>query len=128
MSSLPNYLAYVGTAVALLAGFTALYTFVTPYREFALIRQGNKAAAVSLGGTLIGFGIVLCSAAAHSVSLGGMAMWAAVAMAFQLGVFYAATLLLRGFRAGIEAGEESYGLTLAALSITMGLINAGAIT
>jgi len=120
-------LAYVGTALALLAGFTAIYTLITPYRELALIRAGNKAAAISLGGTQIGFGLVLASTASHSISLLDMAVWAAVALAFQLVAFFVATLLLQGFREGIEADKESYGIALAAISITVGLVNAGAV-
>lgn len=128
MSSLTLYLAYVGTAIALLVVFTALYILITPYREISLIRQGNKTAAISLGGTLIGFGLVLASTAAHSISLLDMAMWAAVALAFQVIVFFVTAQVLRDLKTGIEADRNSYGIVLAALSITMGLINAGAVT
>lgn len=128
MSNLPLYLAYVGTAVALLVVFTAIYVVITPYREFTLIRNGNKAAAISLGGTQIGFGLVLASTASHSVSLTDMAMWAAVALAFQLGAFFVVALILKEFREAIESGKESYGILLAAISITVGLINAGAVS
>lgn len=128
MSNLPLYLAYVGTAIALLAAFTVLYTLITPYHEYSLIRQGNKAAAYSLGGTQIGLGLVLASTAAHSVGVLDLAMWGAVGMGFQLAVFVVATLLLKGFKEGMEQGRESYGIALGAMSITVGLINAGALT
>lgn len=128
LSTLPLYLAYVGTAVALLIGFTAIYIFVTPYREITLIREGNCAAAYSLGGTLIGFGLVLSSAAAHSTSVLDMAVWGAVALAFQVMVFFVTAVVLRAFKEGMEADKTSYGIALGALSIAMGLLNAGALT
>ena len=53
--NLPNFVAYFGASVLLLAAFLALYTLITPIREWQLIRQGNVAAAVSLVGAMIGF-------------------------------------------------------------------------
>jgi len=128
VSNLPLYLAYVGTAIGLLVVFTFIYTKITPYHEFTLIQEGNKAAAISLAGTMIGFGVVLAATATHSVSLPDMAMWAAVALAFQVLAFAATALLLKDFRVGIVEGKESYGITLAGMSITIALINAGAIS
>lgn len=128
LNTIPIYLAYVATSVALLVGAIAVYMVITPYRELALIRDGNRTAAISLGGVLIGFGLALASTAAHSVGVGDMALWGAIALACQVAVYYVATLLLKGLKEGIEADKTSFGLTLAAMSITMGLINAGSLT
>ena len=49
-------------SLALTALFLAIYVRITPYREFALIRAGNVAAAASLSGALLGFVIPLASA------------------------------------------------------------------
>ncbi|HYE00191.1 MAG TPA: DUF350 domain-containing protein [Alphaproteobacteria bacterium] len=128
MSNLPLYLAYLGTAVALIAAFTTIYLMITPYSEITLIRQGNSAAAVSLGGTIIGFAIALHSAAANSVSLMDMALWGAVGLASQVVVFLLVCVKLPGFRGGIEGDKIGYGITLASLSIAMGIVNAGSLT
>ncbi|NYZ11924.1 DUF350 domain-containing protein [Azospirillum sp. RWY-5-1] len=128
LETLPLYLGYVATSVALLVLFTAIYTVITPYHELTLIRAGNKAAAFSLGGVVIGFALVLASTAAHSVNLLDLALWGAVAMVCQIAVFFGVAMLLKGFRAGIEAGNEAFGLALAAMSVAVGLINAGAVT
>jgi putative membrane protein len=48
-----NYLLFVLTAVALVLAFFIIYTKVTPFDEVLLVRQGNRAAALSLGGTLL---------------------------------------------------------------------------
>jgi putative membrane protein len=49
-------------AVAFFVAFKFVYQLVTPYHERDLIRQGNTAAAVALGGALIGYVLPLASA------------------------------------------------------------------
>ena len=65
ISSLPAFAGYFATALGLLAVFVVLYIFVTPYSELTLIREGNTAAAVSLGGA-IGTSLFLSSGIARS--------------------------------------------------------------
>lgn len=128
MSTLPLYLAYIGTALGLLVGFAWVYMIITPYNELALIRAGNRTAAISLGGVLIGFGLALSGTATHSDGLLDMLRWGGVSLACQVAVYFVATMLLKGFREGIEEDKNSFGILLAAMSITMGLINAGAVS
>jgi len=127
-SNIPAYLAYLGTLVALTALFTLVYKLVTPYRELELIRAGNKAAAFSLGGTVIGFSIALNTIAAGSGSLLDMAMWGVIALVCQLLVFFVVARLLGDLRQGIEEDRMGYGVFLGAVSIAMGMLNAGALT
>src|SRR4051794_29307328 len=83
-----DFLIYLAASLILLAVFTAIYIWITPYRELQLIREGNVAAAVSLSGTVLGFAIPLSHAIAQSVNLAEMAMWAVVALVVQLLVFF----------------------------------------
>lgn len=128
VETLPLYLAYVTSSIGLLAIFAAIYVYITPYRELALIRQGNRAAAISLGGTMVGLSLVLGSVSAHSVGVQDLLLWGVVALGFQVGAFFLANIVLPDIRRGIEAGQESYGIFLAALSLSIGLLNAGAVT
>ena len=48
IAGFPDFLAYFAFALAILALFVTIYVRATPYREFALIREGNIAAAISL--------------------------------------------------------------------------------
>ena len=50
-----DFLVYLAVALVLLGLFIAIYIRVTPYREIALIREGNMAAAFSLSGSILGF-------------------------------------------------------------------------
>ena len=64
-----NFLLYFGVALGFEALFIALYMAVTSHHETTLIKQGNSAAAISLGGAVLGFTLPLASVIVHSVSL-----------------------------------------------------------
>ncbi len=128
MQLIGAYLAWLGTAVALLAAAVGVYIMVTPHHEIRLIRQGNAAAAWSLGGALVGLALPLASALTNAVSLVDLALWGAVALVTQLLGFMLVALVMRDLRKGIEADRASYGITVAAVAVALGLLNAGALT
>jgi putative membrane protein len=84
INALPAFASFFATAIGLLGGFLALYVLVTPYNELALIRSGNTAAAVSLGGALLGFAMPIAVSVAVSHNLYAMIGWGVVAGALQL--------------------------------------------
>jgi len=55
LAGLPAFLLYLALGLGLLGIFVAVYVGVTPYREIALIREGNTAAAISLSGAIVGY-------------------------------------------------------------------------
>ena len=123
-----DFAAYLAVSLALLAAFVAIYIRVTPYREIALIREGNMAAAFSLSGSLLGFIVPLTSAIQHSVSVGDMAIWGGIAMLVQIAAFVVARLLIPSIVQDIPAGKQAQGLFLGALSLGVGLLNAACMT
>ena len=128
LQGLGDFLAYFAAAFAAEAIFIWLYMLVTPHHEADLIKNGNAAAAVSLGGAVIGFTLPLASAVIGSVSLLDMAIWAAIALVVQVVVFLAASRILRGLSARIESGDMAAGITLAAASVAIGILNAASMT
>jgi putative membrane protein len=124
LAGLPSFLFYFATAIGLLLLFLLAYIFITPYREIALIRAGNAAAAASLSGAMLGFVLPLASAIAHSVSLPDMAVWGLIAMIIQLLVYLAARLLMPDLVRDIPAGKIATGVFLGALSVASGILNA----
>ena len=125
---LPAFLAYFAVAVGLIAGFLLVYLNVTPYDEIALIRQGNTAAAVSLSGALFGFVLPVANVIAHSDGLIDLAVWGVIAGLIQLLAYLAARFTLPHLTADIPAGQLASAIFLAALSLTVGLINAACMT
>jgi putative membrane protein len=128
LAGLPSFLFYFATAIGLLLLFLLAYIFITPYREIALIRAGNAAAAASLSGAMLGFVLPLASAIAHSVSLPDMAVWGLIAMIIQLLVYLAARLLMPDLVRDIPAGKVATGVFLGALSVAIGILNAACMT
>jgi putative membrane protein len=119
-----DFLLYLAVAIVLLVVFVAIYIRVTPYREIALIREGNMAASFSLSGSMLGFIVPLASAVQHSVSLPDMAIWGLIAMVVQLLTFVVVKLLIPSLTLDIPANKGSAGFFLGALSLGVGLLNA----
>ena len=119
-----DFLAYLAVAIVLLAVFVAVYIRVTPYREIALIREGNMAASFSLSGSLLGFIIPLAAAVQNSVSLADMAIWGLIAMVVQIAAFIVAKILIPSITQDIPANKGAQGFFLGCLSLGVGLLNA----
>ena len=128
LATLPNFLAYLGTAIALLAVFVTIYLYVTPYDEIALIRSNNTAAAISLSGALLGFALPIANVIAHSDTLLDLAVWGLVAGVVQLLAWGVARLALPKLQEDIAAGRVAPATFVAALSLTVGLLNAACMT
>ena len=60
-----DFLLYLAISGVLLAMFVAIYVRITPYRELALIRENNMAAAFSLSGAIIGMVVPLANASSR---------------------------------------------------------------
>lgn len=125
-----SVLAFAGfflAAVVLLAGFLAVYLLVTPYKEVTLIRAGNEAAALSLGGVVIGFALPIAVSVAVSHDLYVMIGWGVVAGVVQLLAYVAARFALPRLHENIVQGRVAAGIVVAALAIGVGILNAGCI-
>ena len=122
------HLAYFGIAIVATVLFVAIYVTVTPHREFSLIRQGNTAAAISLGGAILGYTIPLAKAVSQSESMGDMLLWSGVALVAQLIAYGATRLILPTLSSDVNDGKAASGIFLAAVSVSIGLLNAAAMT
>jgi len=127
-SGLPVLLPQFAAALALLALGIACYVAVTPFREWRLAREGNVAAAVALAGTVVALAIPLAATLAASLVTLDIVIWGLVALALQLLTFGAATLLMRGLRARIEAGDVAAAVVLVGIQVAVALLNAGAMS
>jgi len=128
LQTLPNFLAYLGTALGLLVLFAVLYTAVTPQAEWRLLREGNISAAIAFGGALFGFVLPLASAIAHSVSLLDTVVWGLVALVVQLLAFFAAWGALRQLPSKIERDHRGVATIAAIFFLSVGLLNAACMT
>src|SRR5947207_4228151 len=100
----PVTLLHFGVTLAILFSAAALYIMLTPHKEISLIREGNTAAAVSLGGVLIGLAIPLAVSLKASTSLIELALWGVAITLVQLLIFRLVDLILRGLPRRIQDG------------------------
>ena len=119
-----DFLVYLALALVLLYGFVWIYIRVTPWREMALIRAGNMAAAFSLSGAILGFIVPLTAAIKYSVNLVDMAIWGLIALVVQIAAFVVVKMLVPSVGQDIEAGNGAQGFFLGVASLAVGLVNA----
>ncbi|MCE1239948.1 MAG: DUF350 domain-containing protein [Azonexaceae bacterium] len=127
LNQLPAFAGFFATAIVLLVLFVLLYVWVTPYNELALIREGNTAAAISLGGALLGYALPIGVSVATSHDIAVMVGWGVVAGAVQLGAYLVARLALPDLGVAIPHERRSAGIFMASLSVGVGILNAACI-
>jgi len=115
-------------SLVLLAAFAALYSAITSHQETTLIRAGNRTAALSFAGALVGFVIPLAKAISQSTGLVDLLVWSAIAFVAQCLAYGAATLMIPQLRQSIEGDHLASGIVLAALAIAIGVLNAAAMS
>lgn len=120
-----NFLAYLGVGAGLLVLGMFLFALSTPkINEFKLIAQNNVAAAMLLGGKVVGLAFVLGSAAEYSVSLADMAIWGAIGIVAQVVLFFLAEIITMRFsiQKAIEEDNRAVGFMLMSLSLAVGWV------
>ncbi|MCP1573394.1 membrane protein [Herbaspirillum rubrisubalbicans] len=128
MPAILNYVVHLLLAAILLAVFFKVYTWVTPYDEVLLIRQGNRAAAMSLGGAMGGFSLTIASSILHTNSYQEFFAWAAGALVVQLLAYLVTTRGLSISREHIETDNVAFGGLMGTISLCIGAINAACIS
>ncbi|WP_375462417.1 DUF350 domain-containing protein [uncultured Methylobacterium sp.] len=128
ISGLPAFLGYGAIASGLVALYLAVYLTATTHREIALIRADNVAAAIALGGSLIGYSLPLAVAIYNAQSALDCVIWGLVALVVQILVYFAVRLVLPDLSRRIAAGELSAAILLAAASLAGGVIDAASMT
>lgn len=126
IAGLSNFALYFAVSIVLLFVFKIMYAFITPHDEWKLVKEDkNQAAAVGFGGAIIGFSIALAGAASNSASLVDFVVWGVVAMIAQSIAFGLLRFTFMPRIADrIDQNEVSAGTILAAVSISVGLLNA----
>jgi putative membrane protein len=124
VQGLPEFLLYLAVGFALLVAFVFIYTFVTPFDELRLIRGGNIAATLSLGGAVIGFLLPLSIVIARHANIAAVVLWGVVALVVQLLAFFVARALVPGLPQSIEGNKASAGAFAGLTALAIGILNA----
>ncbi|KLV04663.1 membrane protein [Photobacterium aquae] len=130
LAGLGAFLLYFSLSIAFLLLFKFVYVRFTPHDEWKLVKEDkNIAAAIGLSGSIIGYCLAIAGAASNSVNIIDFAIWGVVALIAQLLAF---AIMRFGFMPKIveriEAGEVPAGIMMAAVSVSVGLLNAACMT
>ena len=125
-ATLPNVILYLVVGLGLLTVFTYLYTLFTPHDEFKLIRDGNTAAALSLGSGMFGFALPISVLIVQTANVVDLLLWAVIAGIIQCAAFAAARLILKSpiIVIGDDNASKSHVIFVAFVNIVFGLLNA----
>jgi putative membrane protein len=122
------YLLHLVSGCVLMAVFFAIYTWITPFDEIALIREGNMAAALSLAGAVVGFCLTLASSVLHSDSYEMFLAWCTGAMVVQSAGYAVITRMLPQMNSAIEHNNAAMGALMGTASLALGIINAACLS
>lgn len=123
----PVTLLHASVTLVMLVLGTALYALMTPHKEITLIREGNAAAALSLGGVMVGLAIPLSVSLKASTSVIEIVIWGAATIAVQLLVFRGTDMVLKGLPERIQDGEISAAALLVGAKLATALVLAAAV-
>ena len=123
MDAFYNYVLHLFTGLLMVGGFAAIYMWVTPFHELALIRQGVVAPALSLG-AVIGFSLTVASSILHNDHYLLFLLWCVSGLSVQV---LAYALLARAFpRLPVQLASNNVAAGAAAgvVSLVVGIVNA----
>ena len=124
----PTTLAHLAVTLALLGAGATLYILLTPWKEIALVRQGNTAAALALGGVLVGLAAPLAVSLSVSTSIKDILVWGVATVVLQLLVFRLVDLILHGLAQRIRDGEIAAAVVLVGAKLATAMILAAALS
>lgn len=122
------FLAYFGTGLGVLVVAAIVVSLVTPHHEVRLIRSGNSAAATAFAGILVGLALPLHAAISNSVSLLDALLWGVVSAAVQIVAYLLTRAVSPKLSQHITENGLAAGILSAGVSISVGLVNAAAMT
>ncbi len=128
IAGLPDFLIYLGTAAGLVGLYLLTYTLATAHNEVALIRRDVTAAAIALGGSLLGFTLPLAVAIYNAGSLLDCLIWGLVALVVQIAIYWLVRLAVPDLSRRIEEDRAAAAILLGAASLAGGVLNAAAMT
>lgn len=128
IAGLPKFATYLALSLAMAMLFMAIYVRVTPYRELELTRTGNVAAALSLGGSFLGFCLPLAVTISYSVSIPDFLIWALVALVVQIAAHFLMRALIPDLTNAVQEGKTAVGVLSALVAVGLGALNAACLT
>ena len=127
MTGLPFLLLHSSVTFLMLGAGLLIYVRITPFDEMSLIKNKNNAAAITLGGAIVGFAIPLAASLKTSLNLWDIVTWGFVTLILMLISYRVLDFLVRDLARRVEANEIGPAILLAAIKLAVGLIAAASV-
>jgi len=127
-SGFPIMVLHLVVTLLLLAAGATAYALMTPWKEIALIREGNPAAALAFAGVLLGLAIPLAISLSVSTSVRDIAIWGVATLVLQLLAFRVVDLLLTGLPQRIREGQIAAAVVLVGAKLATAVVLSAALT
>lgn len=129
LATLPNFLLYFGSSLAMIVASLYVYVKITPYDEIRLIREGNTAAALSFAGTVLGMTVSMASVIIYSTGWLDKVIWCVVALGMQLLMWEIMNWVFGNLQRGIAVDRcMADAIMLASASLGVGILQAACFT
>ena len=128
LEQLYSYIIHLLSAFVMIGVYTAVYLKITPFDEIALIRKGGVAAALSFGGTTLGFSLTVGSSILHSDSYTIFLMWTGAAAVVQILTYLFISKMLPSLNDDLNNNNVAMGAFMGSLSLIVGIINAACLS
>ena len=127
MTGLPFLLLHSSVTFLIMGAGLFIYVRITPFDEISLIKNRNNAAAITLGGAIVGFAIPLAASLKTSLNLWDIVIWGLVTLVLILISYRVIDYLVRDLARRVEADEIGPAILLAAIKLAVGLIAAASV-
>ena len=127
MTGLPFLLLHSSVTFLMLGAGLLIYVRITPFDEISLIKNKNNAAAITLGGAIVGFAIPLAASLKTSLNLWDIVIWGFVTLILMLISYRVIDFLVSDLARRVEANEIGPAILLAAIKLAVGLIAAASV-
>ena len=127
MTGLPFLLLHSSVTFLMLGAGLLIYVRITPFDEISLIKNKNNAAAITLGGAIVGFAIPLAASLKTSLNLWDIVIWGFVTLILMLISYRVIDFLVRDLARRVEANEIGPAILLATIKLAVGLIAAASV-
>ena len=128
LQGVPVLLLHLAVSVLVLVAALAIYLAISPHRQIALVRAGNTAAALVVGGTALSLAIPLAFCLAGAVNLWDILLWGLVTLTVQVVTAVLVDLLiLPNLPRRIASGDMAAATLVTGLKLSMAALLAAAV-
>lgn len=120
-------LVHAAVALAILAAAAATYAALSPFHEFARLREGDTASSVAFAGVVLALAIPLAMSLASSPSLTEILLWGFSTSVVQLLVCRVVDALLAGLPRRMMNGDVAAAGVLSVVKLATALVLAAAV-